>query len=338
MKVIVWGTGKTAEEFIRLNKDYLLQNEVEILFFCDNDISRQGKIFGTKKCLNPNAIIDCQYDYIVIASIYYEEIISQITKLGHYRPDTIHTWRSFIYFLNCRNKYFKRYGKYIKKDRYEDKEKHITVYTAITGNYDNLNEPLTKDENTDYICFTNSKNITSKTWEIIYINDDSLSDVKLSKRIKILPHEYFKCDGVCIWVDARIKIVGSVREYVNIYFNGKLLCFPHRERSCIADETAALIERFPEFKADFIKQAAFYFNDGYPINNGLFENGCLVRNMNDVQTKEIMYHWWSELERFTFRDQLSLPYICWKYQYSPDICDQFVLRNRWFQGMNHKQR
>ena len=40
-------------------------------------------------------------------------------------------------------------------------DKRIVVYTAITGNYDELKEPIFIDQNIDYVCFTNNKNIKS---------------------------------------------------------------------------------------------------------------------------------------------------------------------------------
>ena len=39
----------------------------------------------------------------------------------------------------------------------------ICVYTCITGNYDNLIEINNIEEGIDYICYTNNKEIKSKT-------------------------------------------------------------------------------------------------------------------------------------------------------------------------------
>lgn len=45
------------------------------------------------------------------------------------------------------------------------KNKKIVIYTAFTGNYDNLKEPEYIDENCDYVCFTDNPNIKSKYLE-----------------------------------------------------------------------------------------------------------------------------------------------------------------------------
>ena len=40
----------------------------------------------------------------------------------------------------------------------------ICVYTCITGNYDDLKEVKVKEDNIDYICFTNNKGLSSNSW------------------------------------------------------------------------------------------------------------------------------------------------------------------------------
>ena len=67
-----------------------------------------------------------------------------------------------------------------------NKEK-ICVYTCITGNYDNVNE-IKQEDGIDYYLFTNNKKIKSNTWKVVYIEDESLSNVVLARKIKILGH------------------------------------------------------------------------------------------------------------------------------------------------------
>ena len=64
--------------------------------------------------------------------------------------------------------------------------KRICVYTCITGDYDNLKEIKNKEKNIDYYCFTNNKNIKSKTWKVEYIEDKKLSNIILARKTKIL--------------------------------------------------------------------------------------------------------------------------------------------------------
>lgn len=40
------------------------------------------------------------------------------------------------------------------------------IYTAITGNYDNLITPKIKNDNWGYICFTDNSELHSEFWKI----------------------------------------------------------------------------------------------------------------------------------------------------------------------------
>jgi hypothetical protein len=42
-----------------------------------------------------------------------------------------------------------------------------------------------------------------------------------------------------------------------------------------------------------------------------------------------MEEWWKEIEKFSYRDQISFPYVCWKNDFKPDICDQDIYNNEW---------
>ena len=55
------------------------------------------------------------------------------------------------------------------------KNKYI-VYTALFGKYDKLLEIHNMNKHIDYVCFTNNKDLTSRTWNIIYV-DDNTNDV-----------------------------------------------------------------------------------------------------------------------------------------------------------------
>ena len=51
-------------------------------------------------------------------------------------------------------------------------ENKYIVYTALFGKYDKLLEIHNINKHIDYVCFTDNKDLTSKTWNIIYVSDD----------------------------------------------------------------------------------------------------------------------------------------------------------------------
>ncbi|PIH03745.1 chemotaxis protein [Clostridium combesii] len=76
-KLIVFGTGSTSKFVTQL-----LDNNVEILAYADNDNKKWSKSYYNKEIMNPEYINDLQYDFIVIASQFNEEIYSQLLNIG----------------------------------------------------------------------------------------------------------------------------------------------------------------------------------------------------------------------------------------------------------------
>ena len=59
--------------------------------------------------------------------------------------------------------------------------KKICVYTCITGSYDDVKEfKEFKEKNIDYILFTNNKDYKSDFWNVVYIENDVLDNVRLN--------------------------------------------------------------------------------------------------------------------------------------------------------------
>ena len=337
MNVAIWGTGLLADELSdEIEKNDGIEKD-NILFFCDNDSVKQGTTFHGLRVVAPVELKNTQVDYLIIANGYCADIRKQIKKESLISDDRIVESGFYRQLLYARTQYFKRYGKKHGNNAADDSGQSTVIYTAIMGEYDDLADPLIVDENIKYICVTNNRDVKSDVWDVRYIENENLSNVMLARRIKLLPWEYFHCEGLNIWVDANLPIKADLREYAGNYMQGRgILCFPHSERCCICDEAAAVVSHRPDIKRDVIIQTAEYMKAGMPLNFGLYETGCMVRDFGIPMVKKLMQDWWDELVRYTYRDQISLPYVCWKNNFLPDICDQSVWWNEWLAFNKHK--
>lgn len=70
-KIIFWGMGNAAKRFISQHAAFM--KEVEVVGFTDNDKNKKDKWEGYR-VLNPDIILDQEYDYILILSSRMEEI------------------------------------------------------------------------------------------------------------------------------------------------------------------------------------------------------------------------------------------------------------------------
>lgn len=337
-KLIFWGTGiiaKRAINYFKESKDFV---EDEILVFVDNDTSKVGTVFEEINVVSPKEIHMYFFDYLVICCRCLNDVIKQIKDSSICDYDKIWSFEEYTQYLYSKKAYYKKYGTVHKSVDYRlNLKSKLTVYTSIIGDYDDLKDPEYLSDNIEYICFTNNRKIQSKVWDVRYIDNKEESNVHMARKIKILPHMFMDIKGKVVWVDAKCIIKQSLLDYIENYQkSSNILCFPHFGRDCIVDEAAVLTGIRPDQKKESFIQVAKYLQEGMPLNYGLYETACLVRDMSDPAVRDLMEQWWYEVSHYSYRDQISLPYIFWKNNYEPDICDQNITNNKWIRFEKHK--
>lgn len=327
MRIIIFGAGDKGKELLLHIKNDILPDEV--IAFWDNDSKKWGTFFEQIEIRDPRDHHTSDFDYVVIASSYESEIRLQLMQYGI--ENSILSLEEYKRKKNANMAYFYKYNN-VNEEKVDVFSDRLIVYTAITGGYDRLNEPLFVSPDIEYVCFTNDRNLKSSRWIIEYINSQSLDNMYLAKKVKMFPQEYLGKNITSVWVDGKFQIVGDMREYIKKYEKTKpILCFPHFARNCIFDEAACCVTYGIGRKEEIIHQISKYEREGYPFNNGLYEMGCIVRNHNDSYVQEIMSHWWNEVSLFSNRDQISFPYVCWKHGFEPDISNEDIYGNKWLQ-------
>ena len=219
------------------------------------------------------------------------------------------------------------------------RKKRIVIYTAITGNYDDLIMPKHINENCDYICFTDNPTLVSDFWQVRIIDETHIDNIRKARKYKVLPHLYLPEYKYSLWVDANFEIIGDVEKYIMEFSNhSPMLCIIHPERDCIYEEALACINQNKDDKQIIQKQIKKYSHKNYPIHNGLIASGVLFRKHNDPNLTKIMNEWWSEIMTFSRRDQLSFNYVCWDNSFSYDECQLNCWENRYFKRLPHSQK
>lgn len=337
MEIAFWGAGIFAHniwEKISENADFYRDHYIG---FFDNNPKLWGKYLFDKRILAPLDLKNYKIDRIVITSIYDQEIKKQLMNEMGISEENIYSFEEYDQSCFARRRFDDRYALFDTRNNYNcfDNKKSV-VYTAITGEYDDLKDPVVINDDLTYVCFTNNRKLKSDIWHIEYIDDVHLSDIYLARKIKFEPHLFLKEYEVSIWVDGKFSIRNDLTTYVMKY--GKespILCFPHHIRECIYDEAVACLWFRKGVKENIIRQLCDYYKAGYPFRNGLYETGCMVRLHNDEFVKSLMEQWYGQIEAYSYRDQISFPVVCWKNNFLPDICDLNINHNEWLRWHRH---
>lgn len=211
------------------------------------------------------------------------------------------------------------------------KEKNkIAVYTCITGNYDELENPLILEKNCDYFLFTTNDDIKSDFWQVTKISDQiqKLGNNNIINRyIKMHPKELFPEYDYAIYIDGNIKIVSTISQLISkINDVTGIAIHKHCKQNCIFQEVKVCRAYNKGNYKSMKKQMKRYKKEKFPKNFGMFECNMLISDLKNRKSEEIFNDWWEEyLSSESLRDQLALPYVLWKNNLQ--FCDIGIIGN-----------
>lgn len=192
----------------------------------------------------------------------------------------------------------------------------IAVYSCIVGRYDKVIEPVTLEENVDYVLFTDQEVSKDSSWQIVDVRQfeeyEKYSPVLLNRCLKMFPYLYLKGYDYSIYIDGNIELVAKMTPMIEEMGDAVLGLHYHSARDCVYDEAVSVLH-FKRAAASVVKeQMEYYSEEVFPKHFGLFENSVLIRNHNTSDIRRLMETWWNEYLKYPTRDQLSLPYVVWK--------------------------
>jgi len=159
---------------------------------------------------------------------------------------------------------------------------------------------------------------TIGVWRVIVVHNLPFTDQRLNGKIpKMLGHRLFPQARYSIWVDSKSQFRRdpiAVFEALLWRTNSVLAISEHGARSCVYDEGNAIIKKHKATPEEVDRQLTQYRLDGFPKDarydghKALAEASVIVRE-HTAMTNLFMCLWFSEVVRFTSRDQLSFPYV-----------------------------
>ena len=177
----------------------------------------------------------------------------------------------------------------------------VIVYSGNIGGYDTPKEQAVKIPNARYLLFTDNP-VPVKGWEVIAVND-SRHQREIARDIKVNAHEWLPKHDLSIWVDHAFTL--NVASKLPVTHD--VTCYAHHARNCIYQEleVCRLIGHISTHDAN--RLLATLADLKYPKNNGLCSSGFMLRR----NTKDFNMEWWSLMQEFSMRDQLTQHLAAW---------------------------
>jgi hypothetical protein len=195
----------------------------------------------------------------------------------------------------------------------------VAVYTAIYGGYDTLQEQP-EMPGVDLVCFTDDPELRSPQWRVVHARPRHVDPRMSAKWFKMHPHRVLPRHRCTVWVDGSVQILGA--DFAEVVLEAMspdgLALFRHPARSTAAAEAAFCVPLGKYAGQPLLEQVASYRARGFPDEAGLWAGGIIGRE-NAQKIRRLGRLWMRENIRWTYQDQLSLPYLLWRLGIEPGM-------------------
>jgi len=184
------------------------------------------------------------------------------------------------------------------------------VYTAVMGGYEELNEqPLRQRSDLRFVCFTDSSELTSETWEIHRVEPILPADpVRSARHLKIVGHPLLEDADQTLWVDNSVLLRELPERILQDWLSEDhdLAVPQHGFRARLIDEFDAVVQAGYDEPGRVYEQLRHYL-DLWPelLDDPPLFTALLARRRTTA-TGALGQHWYTDVLRYSRRDQLSV--------------------------------
>ncbi|MBO4821139.1 MAG: DUF616 domain-containing protein [Prevotella sp.] len=194
--------------------------------------------------------------------------------------------------------------------------KKYAIYSACIGEYDHILQPLVIHEEFDYIIYSDTiQEDKVGIWEIRRADFHHPDKTRIARWYKTHPELLVKDYEFSIWMDANIQIqtMAFYQRAIELYESHVMISSMwHHERDCIYDEAATVTFKNLDSERTILDWENKLHNEKYPPHHGLFESNVIYRIHNHPEIIRLEHLWWSCINDYSRRDQLSFNYALWK--------------------------
>jgi hypothetical protein len=218
------------------------------------------------------------------------------------------------------------------------------LYACTNLAFDQIFPPVVRTPGVDHVLFTDRRprRLGAWEWRPLPPETEGLSPTLVNRYAKFFPHRLFPDAEVTIYVDANTLLIGDLGPLIAEFTGSEadIGLFRHGKRADIFEEFAFALEvgRIPPRDVEKGRaQLQRYRDEGLPRDHAFTENAIIFRRHGNPALERAMELWWEELETYTKRDQLSLPYVLHKSGLRAKIWDwNYIDENPYFHRYLHR--
>ena len=205
--------------------------------------------------------------------------------------------------------------------KYHRKAK-VVCYTEFNAADDYIIIPETIVNDWDYVVFSKQTIEGEHIFDVRPPVFNHHNPVLHARYLKTHPHILFPGYACSVWIDPAILVRGN-------YLQETLY-------KCLNDHTLVMLKAHPGYRtmheryvaslqlqnkppSQIEKKIVKYYDEGLPETAVFFDSGIIIRHHMSPEIIDANEGWWHEIIEGIAGDQLSLPYIVWKYHLSVQI-------------------
>jgi Protein of unknown function (DUF616) len=190
----------------------------------------------------------------------------------------------------------------------------IVIYTCVTALYDDLKPLRHIEPGVDYICFSDRPAMIIDGWTVEPVPAAWGTRAHANRYAKMHPHVLFPSHQISVYIDGNIEIVAPIGKAIDEALSqGPIALYDHPFRTSVFEEAAECAAIGFSWWWQIAKQMERYRQSGYRSDGQLFECNILFRRHMDHEVINLMERWWYEYRTGVKRDQLSLPFLAWRF-------------------------
>ena len=186
--------------------------------------------------------------------------------------------------------------------------KKVVIYTAVFGGLEKKVPPPTIVSDAEYVCFSDGC-VLDEPWKLRKAQSSEPTSRRDNRKHKLLSHVSLPDAEFTIYIDGNFEIRTPVEEMLGWLGDNDIALSRHPWRGSLYGEAITCKRLWPKEPID--AQVKQYREEGCPEEHTLFAGGIIIRRHTE-QIKKMNELWWGQLEKFSCRDQISLPYALWK--------------------------